>query len=350
MNSTMLQILKNTAFVAAKSPAGDRFVKLLESTDRYQPGILRVLTYHRIDEPTRRPWLDPALISASPKAFDEQMAYLAACYRPVTISEVLAALKSQDKNDLPPRAVLVTFDDGYVDFEEQAWPILSRYKVPAVLFVPTAYPDHPEQTFWWDELHQALQYTNRNEKLETAIGTFSLSTPVSRYQAYKRLRDHMKTLSHAEAILSLRELCRELDVQPAANCIMSWDSLRKLSRDGLALGAHTRTHPLLNQIPLDAAREEARGSLEDLRREIGSVRPILAYPGGQSNNEVVHMLAREGFALAFTTRRGINHMDQMDPFRIKRINVGGRTPLPVLRAELLPWAAHFNRAQSRIDA
>jgi peptidoglycan/xylan/chitin deacetylase (PgdA/CDA1 family) len=349
VNSTVLQIVKNTVFAATKSSAFDRFVKLLEHADGQQPGFLRVLTYHRIDEPTRRPWLDPGLISASPIDFEEQMAYLATYYQMVTVRDVLAAVKSRNINDVPPRAVLVTFDDGYYDFEEHAWPILRRYKIPATLFVPTAYPDHPERTFWWDDLYQALQNTNRQDILNTPIGAFSLSNIVSRKQAYQHLKNYMKTLRHAEAILRVIELCSKLGIQPATNCIMSWDSLRKLRQEGLTLGAHTRTHPLLHRISLDEAREEAIGSFEDLEHEIGFAPPIFAYPGGEFNNDMVSMLEREGFALAFTTKRGINSISHMNPLKIQRINVGGKTSLPVLRAQLLSWTVHFNRLQSRLD-
>ena len=345
----MFEIIKNTASLAAKSSAFDRFVRLLENADGQQPGFLRVLTYHRIDELWRRPWLDPGLISASPKEFDEQMAHLTTYYQVVTVSDVLDSLKFRNTKGLPPRAVLITFDDGYYDFEEQAWPILRRYEIPALLFVPTAYPDQPEQTFWWDDLYQALQNTYSRENLDTPIGTFSLSHPVSRNQAYQRLKNYLKTLKHSETISNVKELCRRLGVQPAPNCIMSWNSLRTLSQEGLTIGAHTRTHPLLNRISLDEAQEEVRGSFEDLERELGYVLPLFAYPGGEFNNDVVSVLEREGCSLAFTTKRGINNLHHMNALRIQRINVGSRTSLPVLRAQLLSWTAHFNRLERRLN-
>jgi len=347
VSEAVFHMIKNAASATAKSSAFDRFVRLLENVDRQKPGFLRVLTYHRVDELARRPWLDPGLISASPKVFDDQMAYLAAHYQVVTVPDVLAALKSRQKTDLPPRAVLVTFDDGYYDFEEQAWPILKRYKIPVTLFVPTAYPDHPEQTFWWDNLYQALQNTSRRDNLNTAIGTFSLGNAASRNQAYQRLKNYMKTLKHSEAILTVKEIFSQLDVQPAPNCIMSWDTLRKLSQEGLTLGAHTRTHPLVNRISLEKAREEAVGSLEDLKREIGTVQPLFAYPSGEFSDDVVSTLQNAGFALAFTTKRGVNNISSMNLLRIRRINVGGRTTLPVLRAQLLSWTVHFNKLQNR---
>jgi peptidoglycan/xylan/chitin deacetylase (PgdA/CDA1 family) len=349
VSSTMFQIIKNSVSVAAKSSAFDRFVKLLENVDNQKPGFLRVLTYHRVDEPMHRPWLDPGLISASPKDFAKQMKYLATHCQMVTPSDVLAAAKSRNKKDLPPRAVLVTFDDAYCDFEEQAWPILKRYKIPATLFVPTGYPDQPEQTFWWDDLYHALHSTHRREALETPIGTVSLSNIVSRNQAYQRLKNYIKMLEHAEALGRVRDLCRELGVQPSTNRVLGWDSLRKMSREGLTLGAHTRTHPLLNRISLDQARKEVIGSYEDLNYEIGFALPIFAYPSGQFSNDVVSMLEQEGFSLAFTTKRGINNINHMNPLRIQRINVGARTSLPVLRAQLLSWTVHFNRLPGHLD-
>jgi len=330
--------------LAAQSGAFEKFVSLLEHVDRQRSGLLRVLTYHRVDEPAARPWLDPGLISATPEAFGEQMRYLSTHYRIVTITDVITALETRNGKDLPARAVVVTFDDAYFDFEEHAWPILKQYRIPVTLFVPTAYPDRPERTFWWDDLYHAVQNTSRKDNLNTSIGPLSLSN-TSRNRTYKRLKNYLKTLKHTEAISTVKQLCDELGVQPTTNCILSWDSLRKLASEGVTLGAHTRTHPLMNRVTLAEAQDEAIGSLHDLERQIGSTSPIFAYPSGGSNDEVAIMLEREGFKLAFTTSRGINNIRRTDPLRMRRINVGGKTTLPILRAQLLPWAMHLNWLQ-----
>lgn len=345
----MAAYVKNLASVAAKSSAFRGVVNLLEKADGQKPGWLRVLTYHRVDDPARRPWLDPGLISATPGDFEEQMKFLQAHYDVVAASDVTAAFQSRNLKQLPPRAVLVTFDDGYYDFEEQAWPVLKRYNIPATLFVPTAYPDRPEQTFWWDDLYHALQNTTRRDDLKTPIGILSLSDVASRNQMYQRLKNYIKTLKHQEALSVVRELSQSLGVKSAHNCIMSWDLLRKLSQEGLALGAHTRTHPLVNRISLAEAREQAIGSLHDLQSQMGFALPIFAYPSGEFSDEVAKMLEEEGFALAFTTMRGINKLDDMDPFKIRRINVGGRTTLPLLRAQMLSWAADFTWMYRRLS-
>ncbi len=265
----MLSFIKQSMSLATQSDAFKKFVSFLEHVDGQRSGLLRVLTYHRVDEPAARPWLDPSLISATPEAFDEQMRYLSKHYNIVTITDILTALRTRNSNDLPARAVAVTFDDGYFDFEEHAWPILKRYRIPVTLFVPTAYPDQPERTFWWDDLYHAIKNTSREDNLNTPIGLLSLSN-TSRNQTYKRLKMYLKTLIHTEAILTVKQLCDELGVHPITNSILGWDSLRRLASEGVTLGAHTRTHPLMNRVTLEEAQDEAVGSSNDLERELGS--------------------------------------------------------------------------------
>jgi peptidoglycan/xylan/chitin deacetylase (PgdA/CDA1 family) len=345
----VLNFIKRSMSLAAQSEAFEKFVSLVEHVGGQRSGLLRVLTYHRVDEPAARPWLDPSLISATPEVFDEQMRYLSNNYNLVTTTDILASLETRNSNDLPARAVAVTFDDGYFDFEEHAWPILKRYRIPVTLFVPTAYPDQPERTFWWDDLYHAIQITSRKDNLNTPIGLLSLSN-ASRGQTYKRLKIYIKTLKHAEAISTVRQFCSELGVQPTTNCILGWDSLRRLTSEGVVLGAHTRTHPLMNRVTLEEAQDEAIGSSQDLERELGSTLPIFAYPSGAYNDKVAIMLNNVGFKLAFTTSRGINNIQRADPLLMRRINVGGKTTLPILRAQLLPWAMHLNWLQPFISA
>ena len=94
-------------------------------------------------------------------------------------------------------------------------------------------------------------------------------------------------------------------------------------------------HPLLNRILPEQAVAEATGSLQDLEREIGSALPILAYPAGGFNDEVVRRLKQTGFILAFTTVRGMNDLDRENKLRLRRNNIGPQATLSVLRARLL---------------
>ena len=334
----MVGLIKRIAPIVTNSAAFEKFVELLEQTDGETENLFRALTYHRVDNPHAQPWLDPGLISASPETFEAQMKYLAANYKVVSALEIVKAVESEGRNPLPARAVTITFDDAYCDFAQHAWPVLKQYRIPVTLFVATAYPDHPERLFWWDRIFDAI-HTTEKEDLNTPIGRLSLLTAAQRKQAYKLLKNHFKTLPNREATKAVEEICAELGVSPHANCVLGWDSLRKLAREGVTLGAHTRTHPIMNFLSPDDLRYETVGSREDLLRETGSVPQVFAYPSGIYNNEAVKAVEEAGFALAFTTARGINQVGRVDRLRLRRINIGMRTTLPILRAQLSSWTA-----------
>lgn len=327
--------VRRAAVSLANSAAFAGVVGLLERLDGRRPYTLAVLTYHRVDEPGARPQLSPAQLSATPAAFAAQMRCLAARWRVVSAQEVLDAVRGG--TPLPPRAVLVTFDDAYTDFAEHAWPVLRQLGLPVTLFVPTAYPDHPERAFWWDRLYATISDPAR-EVLDTPDGRLALGTPAERRRAFKRLREHVKTLDHDAAMAWVDAVCGESGA-PAQPTVLGWDALRDLARQGVTLGAHTQTHPLINRVPVARARAEALGSLDDLRRAVGDVLPIFAYPSGGVSAEVAAKLGQAGFALAFTTERGINDLRRADPLRLRRINVGAGTPLAALRAQMLPATA-----------
>ena len=333
--------------IVAKSAAFEKFVGLLEHAGGEGTNLLRVLTYHRVDEPDAHPWLDPGLISASPEVFAMQMKYLAANYEPVAAADVIHALENRGRHHLPRRAVLVTFDDAYCDFAEYAWPVLKQYQIPALLFVPTAFPDHPERVFWWDRLFHALRTTSVGE-MASPVGRLSLSTMAQRDQAYKLIKTYLKTVHHHKALEDVDRMCTELGVAPWQNRILSWNSLRNLAGEGLVLGGHTQNHPIMSCITPGELEQEVRGSLDDLQRESGIVPSTFAYPSGLYNDEAVNMVRRAGIKLAFTTERGINHVGRADPLRLKRINVGSRTTLPVLRAQLLSWSVPLYSLGNRL--
>ena len=121
------KLLTRAAGNAVLSP----LMRVLEHVDDRRANLLRVLTYHDLDPDS---------------GFAEQMELVARRYRVVSAEEVLEALGGGPP--LAPRALLITFDDAYRSFETIAWPVLERLGLPAVLFVPSAFPGRPERVFW----------------------------------------------------------------------------------------------------------------------------------------------------------------------------------------------------------
>jgi len=325
-------MIGSLASFAIQNPVLARIVDLLEAVDERSPDLLRVLTYHRVVEKDEDSPLSPGMTVSLP-VFQEHAAYLSHCYHVLHIQDFLDA--SRAGSGLPPRSVLITFDDAYQDFADLAWPVLRQYALPVTLFVPTAFPDHPERVFWWDWLSEAFRLTTRRDELETPTGRFSLSAPAQRRSAYKRLRDYVKSLPNARVSGVVEQVCSQLGVPQSGPPVLGWEDLRELARQGVSLGAHTQTHPLMNRISLEEVCQEISGSFDDLQREIGSALPVFAYPGGELSDAAARHLQEAGAELGFTTRRGLNDLSSLDRLRISRINIGQRTSLSILRAQLL---------------
>ena len=333
-------MLKRVSESVARSRSFAWFVGLLERLDREEPDLLRVLTYHRVERSDAIPAPSPA-VTIPPDSFSEQMRYLRDRCHVVSVEQLIDVV--QGRGRLPRRSVLVTFDDGYRDFRERAWPVLRALELPAALFVPTAFPGNPGRFFWWDQLHDAISNTARRDSLETPMGSLPLGTARERERAFARLRSEAKRMPHAEALAWVEATCRELGGALVPPDLLNWDELRELAKQGVTIGSHTRTHPLLTRVSHEEVRAEAAGSLRDLERELGAALPILAYPAGAYDDDVVRILGEEGYVLAFTTVRGVNDLKRAHPLRLRRINVGRRTSLAVLRAQLTGWSRGLNR-------
>jgi peptidoglycan/xylan/chitin deacetylase (PgdA/CDA1 family) len=332
----------------ARGPLVAGLVGSLERLAPWRRGCLAILTYHRVDEPAARPDLMPGLLSATPDGFADHIDALVRHAHPVSLGEVLNAL--DEPRRLPPRAVLVTFDDGYADFAEHAWPVLRAAGVPATLFVATGAAGQDAPGFWWDRVWKALR-TTALDRLPNEEGGASLRTEADREAAMASLGATIKSLHHETAMARVDDLVERLCPEPPAAdppskpALLGWSDLRRLAAEGVTLAPHTRTHPLLDRVPTDVAIAEISASLEDLEREVGPTPSVLAYPSGAHGGSAVEAARRAGMVLAVTTVRGGNDLRSADRHRLRRINIGVRTRAPLVRAQLL-WASTIDARRS----
>ena len=303
--------------------------------------MLRVLTYHRVANLQDSPALHPQIISATPKNFEKQMRLVAQKYQAVSMAQMLEAIAK--KKSLPPRAVLITFDDAYYDFGV-AWSILRSLKLTATLFVPTAYPDHPERAFWWDRLYRAMMNSSYRELKLAPFGVLPLADAKMQAESLKRVQNHIKNISHHDATALVNEVCEKLGSKPLVQkSVLSWKELRQLAKEGVTMCAHTQTHPIMTQLTPEDLRREVVGAQDDLKREIGETLPIFCYPSGSHDDAVVKVLREESFTVAFTTMKGQNDLRTTDLLRLRRTNMTRRTSLPIFRAKLWRWGADVDR-------
>jgi len=310
-------------------------VDLLERLVPARDNVLAVLTYHRIAERSEVPAGPAGLISTTPEELEQQVALVARRYRPIGIDDLIRIMQAPGAR-LPPRSVLITFDDAYPDFAEHAWPILDRHRVPATLFVPTSYPGSADAMFWWDRLHRVVTH-DPDAHLILGTARLPLASRPEQDRAYGYLHGYLSNLAPSAmepALLSLESQVPSLP--PKKRSTLTWDELRRLAAAGVTLAPHSRTHPRLDLLdPADLAAEVA-GSLDELRSQVGSCSPAFAYPGGYVSPTVAGAVRDAGYALAFTTARGLNDVRSMDPSMVRRLNVGSRSSPALIRAQMLP--------------
>jgi peptidoglycan/xylan/chitin deacetylase (PgdA/CDA1 family) len=321
----------------ASRPAVEAFLTQLEARVRRSVTHLPVLTYHRIDHRPSSPYLDPGLISATPEHFEDQVAWLRRRFRVLAIDEVERALA---RGRVPPRSMVITFDDGYDDFLTCAWPPLRDAGLPVTLFVTTGGLDEPQQRFWWDRLHHAMRRTTKH-RVATPEGPIDVGAwrtdPGSDRVLRRRLKElpHDRLLGVVAAVEAAASDSSDAAARPSARRL-SWAMLERLQAEGVTLAPHTRSHPLLTRVDDVAVEREVEGSQADLAARCPGARlDAFAYPSGAYDDRVVGVLARRGIRLAFTTDRGLNDVRRADRLRLRRFNVGYRSGPGLLAGQLM---------------
>lgn len=277
---------------------------------RLQPG-LRILTYHRF----------PA---ASLDGLEQQCRHLRRCYRPVSMAQVAEALATG--RPLPPKAIAITVDDGYRDFERAA-PIFRAAGIPATIFLVTGFLDR-KLWLWWDTLDYALRHTQASQLCADGQ-LFPIVTPQQRHLAFDSIVTRAKGFPNPQRIQFMEDLVRQLQVvlpeQPPADYgALEWDQVRELRRQGFEFGAHSATHPILSRLPTPAEQErEIVDSRDRIAQELGEPVRHFCYPNGQPqdwNESTVQAVSRAGFATAVTTVKGWNRRVQ-SPYQLERLSV-----------------------------
>lgn len=198
-----------------------------------------ILMYHAFgdaSEPASR-YVVPA------RLFRQQLGWIRRCgFHVLSLQEFVCLRASYH---LPPRrSVVITIDDGYVDAETLAAPLLNERGITATLFVVT---ELPGKTAQWTQ-----------------------------------------------------------DVPLRCRPLLDWAALKRMVGDGMEMGAHTRTHVCLPDVADVVAEQEIAGSRTDMERQLGAAPSVFAYPFGEFDEVAQELVYRLGFSAACGVQEGLN--------------------------------------------
>jgi peptidoglycan/xylan/chitin deacetylase (PgdA/CDA1 family) len=211
-----------------------------------------ILNYHSV-HPTHE-------TSTRPEDFLQQMEYLKAHFNVISLSDFYRMRTAG--RDLPAHIAMVTFDDGYRDNYDHAFPVLRRLDLPATIFLTTGFVN----------------------------GEIDITQECKSYGGL----DHLK-----------------------------WTQIKEMSNHGVYFGAHTHRHPILTKLPLDKADAEILRSKQVFEEKLGGPVRHFAYPLGQPgtfNTAIMNILKKHGFDLSCCTIWGTDN-NNTDLFALQRIRI-----------------------------
>ncbi|MBS2001826.1 MAG: polysaccharide deacetylase family protein [Cyanobacteria bacterium SZAS LIN-5] len=283
------------------------------------PRVLMLL-YHRISDTDA----DPQLLSVAPAHFREHLEVLRQKYRALNCSAL-----DGGKEAFTTNSVVITFDDGYADNLTAALPILSKYEVPATVFISTGMVQH-RTPFWWSEVESIIfganalpdqvrlnlsemREWNLNESstasnntsngqslndLSNALSGWNLlceHDPGPRHEIYREVTRFLRDATERERARVLDELKFLAGLNPpdgsnpvagsnplASPCqSLTVDEIVELSKSSLIeLGSHTVNHPVLSRLSIAEQTFELRESKQFLEDVVGHSIDGFAYPYG----------------------------------------------------------------------
>ncbi len=291
-----------------------------------------IFTLHRVLPESERAFQPNKILEVTPEFLRETVVQVRGVgYEFVSLDTALERLQNADKSG--PKFAVLTFDDGYKDNRDVAYPVLKELGVPFTIFITSDYSNHKSE-LWWIMLEMLIA---QNDSLSLRYGDvrfdYECASLAQKHAVFHSARcmlvsevpESAQRAVICEAAdrygLDWRRLCPEL--------ILSFEELQELSRDPLvSFGAHTDTHPMLARLssPEDI-RQHIQAGVEEMSERLGQTPSMLAYPYGFADavDERCEAVAEElGFVAAVTTQPGTLSVTNLKRrYHLPRVSLNG---------------------------
>lgn len=302
MNNTKLFIKRSIKSVASMAKAqGVAF-------SPPAPGSVNIFAYHRVVADIAKAEREAIYgLVVSSATFRRHCEALKKAFDVVSLETAMHFLDGERKVTRP--LAVITFDDGYLDFYEEAFPVLNDLGLPATVFLPTNLigqnkPLAHDRIFWL--VKQALE---KRVSISAALDKAGVKKDFSDSRDLLSVTDAIVYLPHEQrekVIAELEKLLGDFAAYPREYQLLSWEMVREMARKGINFGDHTANHVVLPLEDESLLEAEIINSKRELERELGKKVISFAYPNGEYNARVRQFVAQAGYKIAVTTEKRIN--------------------------------------------
>jgi peptidoglycan/xylan/chitin deacetylase (PgdA/CDA1 family) len=328
-----------------------------------KPG-LAVVTYHGVFPKNFKPidhGFDGSLITAD--TFRRQLRLLKKNYNVISPEQMLAWCRNE--GELPPRAVLLTCDDGFLNNLTEMLPVLQEEQLRCLFFVTGVSAGRQRTMLWYENLllmflrARAGDFAISFDGIEISgtlrhreqrrLEWWSAVNRLSKIDSESRTRFIAAAYSYFELQDSLEFYLSTYEETQRHFCLLTCSELQELDKAGMTIGAHTVTHPVLSQLPAELAWNEITESRARLESVLGKKVWAFAYPFGDEASvspRVLAMAKQAGFDAAFMNVGG-GLGTELPVYALPRVHVNQDVSLAEFEAHVSGFYEDLQRSLRR---
>ena len=285
---------------------------------RNEANRLHVLLFHRINDYNHKFY--PAM---PVKVFDRVCDFFSRRFNIITFSEIGDYFK---KTRRP--AAIISFDDGFYDVLENAYPILAKYRLRFNINVVTESMETglPQDNI---RVYDVLNATDNKEYINTEISSKPLRIFIDRDSPSKTELEFVRLfqgLGKEQRRLVADDIVNKLAVAPVKfSRMLSADDIKYLHKKGAEIGSHTHSHAILSNLDMSEVEFELAHSKKALEGLCGRTIDIIAYPDGKYNEAIIRASQESGYKYMLLCENSVNVIKNADENRFSRVNLHHNT-------------------------
>jgi len=302
-------------------------------------GRVVILTYHRVvsDHMVRDELIQPGMYVRE-QSFESHITYLRKRFHIISLDELLDLWQTNRLKSHRSYCV-ITFDDGWKDNYQFAFPVLKKYRIPATIFLATDFIGTARR-FWPDHMMFLLEMSRQHttgaddrRAFSTVLAETIGVTLSAKDEIFRRgesgdpidpdaIIEFCKGVGVDRIQQIIDRLSRALHVDlPTQRVLLSWNEVREMAGEGVTFGSHSGSHRIMTQIPLSEVKMELIDSRKTMLEQGIKPVPVFCYPNGNFDRDIQELVRGSGYLAAVGCEVGLERDRPSDLFALKRISL-----------------------------